>query len=283
MPQPPPVDVLKYDDPRSFLRAVLAKQREGTTRFGLRALARQAGLPSPSGLSMVIHGKRSLTLPIAQKLTRALELTGKKRKYFLALSALDTASDVQEKARLQKVLLRLRRTKEEKDLGLEQFKLLSTWYYPVIYVLAGMSDFSSDADLLRRKLGNKVTQLQISETLKDLIKLGLLEDKGGRISQMDGPLNADTPHEITAILQYHQQMITFALEALKLPVQEREFNGATIPVPKAVLPQLKEKIRTFRKEINEFASQTTDPGDVYQLNIQFFPLTHSSATAGDNL
>ena len=34
-----------------------------------------------------------------------------------------------------------------------------------------------------------------------------------------------------------------------------------------------EKIRAFRKEINQIASAYTNPDDVYQMNIQLFALT----------
>jgi uncharacterized protein (TIGR02147 family) len=65
-----------------------------------------------------------------------------------------------------------------------------------------------------------------------------------------------------------------AFDALKNKSQsEREMNGATLAIPKEKLPELKEKIRAFRKEINQLTSSYEGSEEVYQLNIQLFPLT----------
>ncbi len=68
-------------------------------------------------------------------------------------------------------------------------------------------------------------------------------------------------------------MIDLARDALELAPSEREFNGVTVQIPREHLEGVKERIRKFRKELNEHLSQFETTGDVYQLNLQLFPLT----------
>jgi uncharacterized protein (TIGR02147 family) len=69
-------------------------------------------------------------------------------------------------------------------------------------------------------------------------------------------------------------MIELALDSLKNEARElREFNGVTLSISMDKLPLLKEKIRQFRKEINELTSNLEGADQVYQLNVQLFPLT----------
>jgi uncharacterized protein YukE len=59
--------------------------------------------------------------------------------------------------------------------------------------------------------------------------------------------------------------------------------GLTAGVPKSLIPEIKQKIRKFRKELNEYLdSYEGESEDVYQVNIQFFPLTRSEEQNVDN-
>ncbi|MDR9825364.1 TIGR02147 family protein, partial [Vibrio sp. FNV 38] len=84
-----------------------------------------------------------------------------------------------------------------------------------------------------------------------------------------------TPEDVRdlAIGKYHRNMLGLAEEALALPLDRREFNGLTVSIPSRLLPQVKDKIRAFRTELNELLSRETEPGEVFQFNVQFFPLT----------
>jgi len=65
-----------------------------------------------------------------------------------------------------------------------------------------------------------------------------------------------------------------ALENLRSDnYQQREFNGVTVAVSQKNLTLIKERIRDFRRDMNQLLSSETNPDMVYQLNIQFFPLT----------
>jgi uncharacterized protein (TIGR02147 family) len=76
-----------------------------------------------------------------------------------------------------------------------------------------------------------------------------------------------------AIRRYHDSMIENAKEALHVfPVEVREFQGKTIAIPNDQIQEAKQLIRNFSKHFDR-KIDVTRSDSVYQLNIQFFPLT----------
>jgi uncharacterized protein (TIGR02147 family) len=240
-------------------------------------LAKRAGFRTPATLSMIISGKRTFTRASAEKLSRALALKGMQRKALLAFAVLDCAGTEQERAQAREQLLRLKSHKPESLLGLAQYSVLSSWVALTVYTLAGMRGFRSDARGLASRLGRGVSVAQVESAIENLVALGLLERTGeGKLRQRSSGAIA-TPDEVLALAayQYHRKMTELAREALELPSELREFNGLTVPVAPGQLAMVKEKIRRFRKELNESLSQGDEDGEVYQLNLQFFPLTRT--------
>ncbi|MEQ1664899.1 MAG: DUF4423 domain-containing protein, partial [Bdellovibrionales bacterium] len=56
-------------------------------------------------------------------------------------------------------------------------------------------------------------------------------------------------------------------------VLDRDITGITISMKKENLPKVKELIRQFRLNISKNFESLGDGDEVYQMNIQFIPLT----------
>jgi uncharacterized protein (TIGR02147 family) len=59
----------------------------------------------------------------------------------------------------------------------------------------------------------------------------------------------------------------------KLSLEYRDTSAMTLGVPRQRLPQLRDKIREFRKDILKMVAADTQPEEVALLNIQFYPVT----------
>lgn len=263
------VDIFSFEDQCAYLSAVLEK----TKSLSLRGLASKAGFASPASLSLIMNGKRRMTTQAAQNLAKALRLTGRRYRYLVELGRLDRAKDENEKNAARKELFRLRAAGTESNLKAKQYRCLASWYSPVIYVLIGQKGFVEDPEWIQSKLGGEVSAEQILSTLRDLEEAGLVKRKSGKLAHCSGPLTTEDDIKSAAAHEYHLQMIERAKQAMALPLPEREFNGLTISVPESKLPVLKKKLREFRTEINEYFGQFSDATDVYQVNLQVFPLT----------
>ena len=67
--------------------------------------------------------------------------------------------------------------------------------------------------------------------------------------------------------------MALARQALELAPGEREINGLTLSVSEEQLPLIKERIRRFRRSLNEEFGAAPNPDRVVQINLSLFPLT----------
>ncbi|MCB0411745.1 MAG: TIGR02147 family protein [Bdellovibrionales bacterium] len=271
-------DIFEYSDYRQYLADYYSNKKMTNPNYSHRVFARQAGLSSPSHLLMIIKGSRNLSLKTIPKFAEGLKLNAKQKKYFELLVHYNQTDDLPMKAKFFSEIMNLKGSlKALHDLEKEKFEFLSKWYMVAIYVLIDLKDFRADPAWIAKRLSNHITPAQADDAIKHLEKLGLIEpDPHHGFRQLQGAVTVADDTRSMAVFNYHESMIRLASESLRKSRQEeREMNGVTIAVPLNRLPEIKEKIRAFRKEINRLASSYENADEVYQLNVQFFPLTKS--------
>jgi uncharacterized protein (TIGR02147 family) len=268
--------ITEYLNYRHFLQDFYNAKKNENASYSYRVFANKADFGAPSHFKMVLDGTRNLTLNTIPKFQKALGFKKKQEaQFFELLVHYNQAKKPEEKIKYFNEIMELRRQKGLSLLEKHQFNLLSHWHYVAIYVLIDLHDFEDNHDWITKRLRKKVTHHQIDQAVESLKALNLIERdefKGWR--QTTGALTTDEDILHLSVKQYHKDMLTLALDSLREdPASVKEFNGVTLPINKAKLPVLKEKIRTFRKEINELASNMEELDQVYQLNIQLFPLS----------
>jgi len=267
------MEVFDCGDHREFLKKYLASRKSGV---GPRSLARKAGFKSSGHVTMLINGQRRLTLRSADLIAKSIGLKGRRRSLFLAFARLDMAKSENEKNRIQEEILRLKSYQPEFQLNAKQFSVLAIWYYPVLYTLLHIPAADQEPAFLARRLGRGVTAAMVEQALADLDTLGLItRHESGRWAPTNAALTTPENVRDLAVNKYHRNSLKLAEEALDLPPAEREFNGLTVTIPTALLPQVKEKMRRLRSELNEMLAQANDSAEVYQINLQLFPVTKS--------
>lgn len=271
--KPKAIDIFEFEDQREYLAAVLKDRKQSRSTQSLRQLAKRAGFRSPAILSMVLNGKRALSAGAAEKIAKALSLVGRRKRYLIELSKLDRAKTELEKTRAREELYRLKAAADENLMDLRHYRCLSVWYYPVIYVLVGQSDFRNDPEWIAGRLGSEVSAEQVKEALKDMEETGMIKKNKNGWIQSQGALSTRDDIKDAAVYAYHSQMLDRAKKSLELPLDQREFNGVTVCIPEDKIGLVKERVRKFRKELNEYLSQFTEASEVYQFNIQIFPHT----------
>lgn len=270
------INIFEYSDYRKFLADYYTLKKTINPSFSHRVFARQAGLSSPSHLSMIIKGERNLSIKTISKFADGLKLSAKEKKYFELMVLYTQSDEIELKSRYFGEIMSMKAVisglyKLEKD----KFDFLSSWYVVAIYVMLDLKKFKPDPNWISRRLDDKITPAQAKDTLEKLLNLKMIEpDSVKGFRQVSGAITVADDTRSVAVFEYHQSMIRLSFEALKKkPSAEREMAGATISIPKDKLPEIKEKIRAFRKELNQLASSYTDPEEVFQLNIQLFALT----------
>lgn len=269
-------NIFEFDQAGAFLQHVLAKKRE-RSKESQRGFAKRAGFRSSATLSMVLNGKRAITPDVAQKLVNVLKLRGRKRRYFLGLAKLSQARTSDETARYKEELLNLKSAGDTAALPLAQYRFLANWYYVALYVLVGTPSFRRDDDLLAKRLGRGIKPETVAAAIDDMVALGMLRQTEAGLKQIHGPA-LKTSQDILnlAAQKYLKDVLQLAAEALDLPVDAREVTGLTIAMSPKRLPEVKERIRKFREELDQYLDSFRDGDEVYQLNLQFFPITKTN-------
>jgi len=270
------ISIFEFTDYRLYLNEYYKNKKQQKNNFSYRQFAQKANLSSPSHLLMIMSGERNLSLKTMPKIIKCLKLNKLESNYFELLVSYNQATDFDQRSQFFSNIMQLRSKRTSlHSLEREKFEFLSKWYGAAIYALIDLKDFKSDIHWISKRLNGQVSPGQVKETMETLCRLNLItEDSERGFRQVPGAINVEDDTRSMAVFNYHKSMLQKADESLRTdPIEKREMNGVTISIPKSKLPEIKEMIRSFRKEINMVASSYLDPDEVYQLNLQFFPLS----------
>jgi uncharacterized protein (TIGR02147 family) len=264
--------IFDYLDFRAFLRDWFAARKAEDPRFSRRELSRRAGSSSPGFLTEVMDGDRQLTGPSVAAIARALELSRSETEFFRALVELDQAEDTAARNLAWERITAARGPRRIEGAG---FEYLSNWWYPVVRELAHRRDFVPEPAWIARRTRPPITEAQARKALQCLLRLGLLEEREGKIVPADAVVT--TPHEVEglAVHNYHLGMLERARESLdRFEPDERHLVAATISVPASLVPQLKREINALQERILALASQPGQRAEqVLQVELLLFPLS----------
>lgn len=269
--------VTDYWDYRKYLSDFYVHNKCMRMSYSYKAFCNEAGLKSPSLFKMVLDGSRNLTSESVPKFIKGLKLVESGEKdFFYTLVNYNQETDLERKTKLFQDLLQLKSKDNVCPMEFYQFEFLSKWHLVAIYVMIDLSDFQSDIDWIQTKLKKRVSRENILSALETLTKLNLIrKNSNGEFEQANTSIS--TPDEILShtLKNYHHGMMNLALTSLETDlISEREFTGATLPLCQEQLDLVKGKIRDFRKELSCICENMQNKNQVYQLNLQLFPLTN---------
>jgi len=270
------VNIFDYLNFREFLKDAYAAQKKSNKKFSFRYFSQKAGFLSPNYLHMVMNGIRNLTKDCLPKFAKALELNKRELRYFEALVSFNQAKEPEAKSYYLGVLNALRKDKVGKPLHDHQMELLSKWFYPVMMELVSLPHFEEDPNWIRKQFGGKVSTKEAREALDSMFKIGLLvRDESGRLRRTDAHLTTEEEVRNTAAYTFHHQMLSLARDTIfKVRGDKREISGVTMAVSEKQFMEVKRMVQDFENTVLSYLSDNPDvPGNVFQLNVQLFPVT----------
>lgn len=101
----------------------------------------------------------------------------------------------------------------------------------------------------------------------------IIQDEEGQFVKNTKKLSTTKDIPSQALRDAHIDILKIASEKIEtIPVEDRFYSASTIAIKKDKLLEAKELIREFRSKLAEF-TKGDGPDEVYQMNIQLFPLT----------
>lgn len=244
-------------DYRSFLQQELIRRQKNNPRYSIRCFANSLGL-SKTALASVLAEKRHLSRKNAAKVASALAFPPDQRRSMLA------------------EIFELEITERSPTVVLEEdvFQVIADWYHYAILSLAKLRHCRSDPRWVAAKIG--ITSLEARVAIARLIRMGFLEERGGKLCRLVSPIATRTEIPSGAIQKYHRQNLKLAECSLdRDPVGLREFQSMTMAIDPKRLPEAKRMVARFARELSEYL-EGGERSQVYQFAAQLFPLVRGA-------
>jgi len=271
-----------YSNYRVYLRDLFDFHKKRNRKFTYRVFARQAGIASSGFLKEVIDGKKNLSHDSAKRFAEGFRLSKKESDYFVCLVNFTQARTETDKNQYYHQMKSLQSTSGKgKNIEAYQYEYYSEWYNSAIRELAGTKDFRPEPEWIASKLTPEITVAEARKSLERLLKLGLLRKEGdGHIVQDSPSLTVEPDISTLAIKNFNRAMISIGKDAIeRFPQNEREISGATLHISNSKFNEFRNTIREFKERLINLAASDNDPAEnVYQFNVQFFPLTTAKET-----
>ena len=267
-------NIFAYSDYRAFIRAWLVVPPRS-----FKFLAQRANC-SKTLVSGILSGSHKLHRQRAEVFAGALRLDDEESRYFLLLVAYCDAETETAREEAWRQVAGIKRYRTSGDAERDLIAAFSKWWVPAILELARTSDFQSDPQWIADRMFPKITVEAAQEALTVLLQLGALQvSREGRIEAGDEAFV--TRHEVrgeavnAALCEMHREMMQRAGGALtEVPPEARQYGAVTLAVPSDSVADLKREIAQFQERIVGMCHPDHAPPDcVYQLSVQFFPLT----------
>ena len=271
-------DVLEYASYRQYIADYYA-DRKAKSAFTWPEFAQAAGFSSPVYLKYVSEGRFNLSDAAVERVAKAMHLADYEQEYFAEMVKFDHAKKDADKKAIFKKMLSIAEAHKTKILEGDAFRFFEDWKNPVIRELAPSMPGAKPL-ALAHACRPEITAAEVSETLKFLLKAGLLKkDEIGNYIQTEksvttGNMDA-TP---VAVRGMHRQMGEFALDAIEGVAQDkRHFSGITLGITHDAYEEIVQEIAECRKRIIAIATKNAATDEVYRLNMQLFPMTNKNS------
>lgn len=271
--------ITEYQDYREYMRDFYA-ERKRSSYFTWRKFASLAGFASPAYLKLVSDGKTSLSKPGIAKAARAMGLEGFDYTYFTLLVKFGNAKNDSEKESALRELEREAQMNKIRIVDADAFRYYENPAYPIIRELAPLMPNASFGEIAS-KVKHEITAAQVRDILQFLVKADLLKkNDDGTYEQAQKAVKGSKETIPLVIRTMNRKMSELAVQSIaKDSVEERNFSGITMGINKSVYDRITKEIDIFRKKIIDIANECRDIDQVYQMNLQVFPLTDEATTS----
>jgi uncharacterized protein (TIGR02147 family) len=244
------------------LKEDLSQRQKHNPSYSLRAYAKHLDVHS-STLSQVIKGKRSLPLKNAMKIASKLNLGPKDRTLFLE-------SLYQSKTSIDDI--KINENDDRFMIDESYAKVIAEWEHYAVITLFDVTEFTGEINDICNRLG--ISQLRAEVVVHNLLICGLIKkSETGVLVKSYSQIRTTEDVSSQVLKDSHKETLEMGINKLEeIEVDFRDFSAMTIAMDLEKLPEAKTIIREFRQKMSALL-RDGHKTDVYNLAIQFYPLT----------
>ena len=267
----------RFLDYKLYLKAMYQERKDADAHYSYVLFSEDLGL-GPSNVSwLIINGQRKLTRNTSEKIIEELGIKGYEKQYFQIMIRYTHAKDSADLDDLLRQLVDLKARCVDNTADGMVLKFYSQWQHAVLFEMIGLDGFNSDIKWIQDKLNFHLTAKEIEDSLAILQELGLIHFDADKKNYVKTVKDFETKAEVPPIgvVQYHKKMIDLGKSSIEnLKAEHRDIGAVTVAVSPSVQERIKKEIQAFRSYLMFIASQSIEPTDIMQINIQAFSLTH---------
>lgn len=237
----------------TFLAKEFQARKNKNTSYSIRSFSKFLGIDQ-SLLSKVLKGQHELSQTSILKCLTALKVPEAEMANYLRSefpSSKTTYSSIDE----------------------DVFSVISEWYHFAILELFKTTDFIFDIKLISERLNISIEETQLA--INRLIKFEFLTLKKGQWAL--GKPNtywSDCKTTSKAKKNLQKKLLEKSIVALEtVEFEKRDHGSFTVAIDDRMLPEFKEKLQEFRRQMGDYFGKFGERNSVYQLTVSFFPLT----------
>lgn len=268
------VCIFDYQNYRLFLSDFLNEKKQLDKGFSQREILKKMGVNSTGFLANVLSGRNNLTTTQIASLSKVLRLNRLETAYFEPLVLFTQAKTIDEKNAYFSRLIKLYKSKYKK-LNAGQLSLFAQWHYAVIRELIYFIEFKDDYKSLAKMVDPPITPVEAKEAITELERIGLItRDRKGIYRQKSGIVSTGDEIKSFHVKRFQKETMKRAQRALDtVPAKKRDMSVLTLKLSAEKAKEIKAEIQMFRKKLLRLAEIDSYQEQVYQCNINFFPVT----------
>jgi uncharacterized protein (TIGR02147 family) len=276
------LSIFDYTDYRRYLSDFYHEHKRISKVFSYRYFAKKAGINSVGLYKDVVEGRQRLGRALIFKFSVALGLTKKEAEYFESMVFFNEADTVEERTLFFERMMACQKTKA-RIVEITKHEYYQKWYYSAVRALVSIGNFRDDDNDYRKIAGILNPRIRPDEARK---ALGVLEKLGFVRRDADGVFRLtdiiittgaiQNAASVTAlnVVNFQKEVMTLANESLdRFGAGNINLSTLTLGISEATVKAIREELAAVRNKIAAFAEKDTAADRVYQLNMQFFPMS----------
>jgi uncharacterized protein (TIGR02147 family) len=268
------ISVYGYLDYRAYLRDLFDDLKKNKPFFSFRYAAAKTGLDA-SNLAKILAGRRHLSVRAVPAIRKLAEFGDKEARYFGLLIRFNRARNDKVAREIFAQVMALQEPGSQRLAG-DQLEFYAHWHHTALFALLDCMRYDgSNAQALAQALNPPLPVREARESLQLLQRLGLIERRSdGRFAPVPRVLTTGDTWKAVAIQQFQHETLKLAENALlNAPRETRDISTLTFSISRKDLAAAREITREYRKAMIKLAEASAPAEQVFQLNLQFFPLS----------
>ncbi|RYZ88045.1 MAG: TIGR02147 family protein [Proteobacteria bacterium] len=237
----------------SYLNQEYKKRVLKNSAYSLRAFAKSLKL-SPAHLSLIIRGKRKLSVSSAEKVAERMSLGESERDYFLVLAEIDNASESARpvlRRKLDRMSSRLGTVRISDPVALRGVN----WRHLLILILAESA--STDGAVIKTvKLAAALgmSDQESRSAIRTLLNALLLEKVAGKLKRTNRQLLIQPANDKTSFESFHLEYLARVSELVKMRKSPERFSAVEfISIPQSKVAEARQRANDFLDELTAFS------------------------------